>query len=273
MNKKRTKLISFIAILTLIGGILTLIKSFPSFSLYYSIKQGGIGVINGIKIIEVSTNSPASEKGLIKDDIILSVNGKKINRVPDFIKITNDNQGKQMTLFISRNGVTNSISIIPRTNPPLNQGKLGIEIKEDYRVEKMPTYLLIPEAIIKGYSGYEIDNSYLFPKYTGFIVIEDKSYSRLKALFWGITGITIAIGIYKLKKLAMYGYLLIYLYTLIEGVLNIPTLILKQSNTIGSPLFFAQSGISNFEIIIYIFIIILESYFAFYIYNNRKRFI
>lgn len=273
MNKKRTKFISFIAIITLIGGILTLISSFPFLSLYYSIKQGGIGVVNGIRIIEVSADSPASEKGLMKDNIILSVNERKITNTSDFIKVTDENQGKNMTLVVSRNGITSTINIIPRFNPPPNQGKLGIMIKEDYRVEKKPLYLLIPEVIIDGYSGYEINNNYIFLRYTGFTVIQDKSYSRLKALFWGITGITIAIGIYKLKKLAMYGYLLTYLFNLIVGVLNIPTLILKQSNTIGSPLFFAQSRINNFDIIIYILIIILESYFALYIYNNKKRFL
>lgn len=271
MNKKRTKFISFIAIITLIGGILTLISSFPFLSLYYSVKQGGIGVINGINIIDVSANSPASEKGLMMNDVILSVNGRKISSITDFIKITDDNQGRMITLDILRNGVTNTMSLMPRINPPLNQGKLGIEIKEDYRVEKKPTYLLIPEVIIEGYSGYEIDSSYLFPKYTGFIVIEDKSYSRLKALFLGIISIVIAIGLYKLKKLAMYGYLLSYLYNLIIGVLYIPTLFRLQSSNF--PLFSSQPVISNFYILMYLLIIILESYFALYIYNNKKRFI
>ena len=52
MKNKRTRLLAFIAILIIVGGTIGAIRSLPLYSLYNSIKQGGVVVEDKVNIIE-----------------------------------------------------------------------------------------------------------------------------------------------------------------------------------------------------------------------------
>lgn len=96
MNKKRPKFLAVIIILFIIGGVWGIISSFPFFSLYNSIKQGGITVNNKVSIQQVQPNTPASEAQLMKGDTIISINGKTIISSSEFVDISNANKVRKL---------------------------------------------------------------------------------------------------------------------------------------------------------------------------------
>ena len=66
------------------------------------------------KISEVQQNSPASEAGLLKDDIILSVNKNKVNSVLEVSTFINISNKKEISFLILRNNEEINFQIQPK---------------------------------------------------------------------------------------------------------------------------------------------------------------
>lgn len=266
-NKKRPKFLSVIIILTVIGGLWGIISSFPFFSLYTSIKQGGI-TVRTVSIQQVQPNTPASEAQLMKGDTIVSINGKAITSSSEFVEISNANQGKEVTVVIERSGSTRTIQIVPRINPPSNEGRLGI-ILTNTGVEKKSTFELIPPVIIRSYSGFEERPVFSFSTQT----YQDKQLTRLQSLFFGIITVAISIGLWKWKKWAFYGYLLSAGFGVIA---SIPYLVNPAHYSTAKkiqPLFFPIEQTPNLtDTIIVIVSLVIALLLAYYIFRQKKSF-
>lgn len=81
-----------------------------------------------IIINDISKNSPAEKAGLTKFSRIVSINGQKVTSLQEFSTIVKDNKGKKIVLEW-QNVETQKISraaVIPRVNPPKNEGALGV---------------------------------------------------------------------------------------------------------------------------------------------------
>ncbi|MBI4691905.1 MAG: RIP metalloprotease RseP [Candidatus Terrybacteria bacterium] len=78
-----------------------------------------------ITIIEVAKNSPAESGGLKAGDEILEFS--KIENVKNFI---DQNKGREMEMQYKRGDIVSSVKIMPRENPPLGQGAIGIVMNE-----------------------------------------------------------------------------------------------------------------------------------------------
>jgi len=97
-----------------------------------------VGLPQAIVITEVFPNSPAEAIGLKAGDIIVGFNNVRVDSGHSgefvnsgrFIKFTNDNRGKEITLKIERNGEVKELLVTPRVNPPSNEGALGIGLVE-----------------------------------------------------------------------------------------------------------------------------------------------
>lgn len=81
-----------------------------------------------IVISEVSKDSPAEKLGLKEFSRIISVNGMKVAGMDMFSKIIKDNRGKEIVLEWEdmKSMKKYKGAIIPRSNPPKNQGALGV---------------------------------------------------------------------------------------------------------------------------------------------------
>ncbi len=263
-NNKRTKILSVIAILSIIGGLFSIFTSIPLYSLYTSINQGGLTVGDKVSIMQVIPNSPAADAKLKAGDIILSVNGQNINKPADFTDISNTNQEKIISIVIDREGNIQTVQLTPRITSPPNEGRVGIALSNS-RVEKKPLYQIIPQVIIRGYSGYEEQPVFLFSSYK----YQDKSFSRLQSLISGIISVVIGIGLWRLRKWSMYGFLVLAGYSIIVSVsylLNPASYVSNQPQS----LFFR--GPTMIDTLIYIVGLIIEVLFAVYIYKQRKLF-
>jgi len=86
----------------------------------------GVPASNEAVITQVSPGSPAMEAGLLDGDIILSFNGETYDGIDDLIQKVNQNAGEEIILTLERAGGTETISLIPRVDPPTGEGAMGI---------------------------------------------------------------------------------------------------------------------------------------------------
>ncbi|OGK21758.1 hypothetical protein A3C23_00305 [Candidatus Roizmanbacteria bacterium RIFCSPHIGHO2_02_FULL_37_13b] len=276
MNKKdkeikRPKLLTFIIILTILGGIIGIIRSVPIFSLYNAVKQGGITVSDKVTIQQVQSNTPAFESKLQKGDVILSVDGKIITDSSEFVEISDANQGKQITILISRNGRNQTIKLTPRVDHPANEGRIGIVLSNS-SIEKKSLYKLVPLVIIRAYSGREERYSLFF----GSQVYQDKELHRLKSLIFGIIWIIIGVALWNWKKWAIY---ICVISTAFSVLSSIPYLVNPanyqpyQSQSIFLAVYVAKANIPNiFDTIFVILELLIDLTFTFYIFRKRNLF-
>lgn len=93
-----------------------------------------IGVPQAVVITDIKKNSPAVEIGLKANDKIAGY-----NTTGEFIRYVNENRGKEIDLKIQRNGDSLDLKIIPRVNPPIGEGALGIGLV-DAGLPKKPVF-------------------------------------------------------------------------------------------------------------------------------------
>jgi len=84
-----------------------------------------------VLVTSVIEESPAAEAGILPDDLIYAINGEALdvnNPLGQLTKATEEHAGQTLQLGVIRAGEALSISLIPRENPPRNQGRLGVGI-------------------------------------------------------------------------------------------------------------------------------------------------
>lgn len=136
-SEKKTREKSAIILAGVIGNFLLAWLIFS-----YLFTHGVPVPTNKVFIEKVIANSPAAKAKIIPGDQIVSLisadNNEKVLEKPDqLIKLTKTNAGRKITLTIKRGDKIIKKSIIPRKNPPINQGPLGIVITS-YEFRKYP---------------------------------------------------------------------------------------------------------------------------------------
>ena len=136
----------------------------------YLFTQGIPVPTNKVIIEKVITDSPADKIRLLPGDQIVSLitpeNKKKELQKPEqLIKLTKTHAGKKITLVIKRGNKIIQKSIIPRKNPPPNQGTLGIVITsyefKKYRWWQAPIYGLLDSLKITAKIFQEITKVFI----------------------------------------------------------------------------------------------------------------
>jgi regulator of sigma E protease len=155
------------------------------------------GLVNPqVRVIAVSSNSPAGQAGLqiadaIKDIKIGNVDNK-INKVSDFQKITAENKGKEITVTIDRNGKTFDVKLTPRVNPPAGEGAVGIGLERMATlIKKYPFYVAPIQGVI--YTWQTTVNA-LGGLYTVLSNLVTGKGARQGAEFAGPLGITVFLA-------------------------------------------------------------------------------
>lgn len=90
------------------------------------ISQLGVPDMSVIQIENVVANSPASEAGLAPGDTILAVNDLQVNSYDALRDEIYTNLGEEVTIEFDREGTLQEIELVPRENPPENEGAIGI---------------------------------------------------------------------------------------------------------------------------------------------------
>lgn len=115
----------------LAGPIMNLLVAVVIYSVIFS--QLGVPDMSVIEVQEVAQNSPAQEAGLLPGDIILSINENEADSYEALRGEIYANLGEEIQIEIQRSGNIDLITLIPRENPPENQGAIGIVMTSPVR--------------------------------------------------------------------------------------------------------------------------------------------
>ncbi len=108
-------------------------------------------LVGSVTVESVSPGSPAASAGITPGDIILEVNGRKIQNLSDLQRAIQVNLGNEIIVLLKKSGDgDNTIKVVPRWKPPEGQGAIGIVLKQaDYTIvrESFPFWRAIPRGI------------------------------------------------------------------------------------------------------------------------------
>lgn len=105
------------------GVIMNFLLAIVAFGIVYSY-TGIPRDIKEVKVLNISTNSPAQLAQILVGDIVKKVDGQEVKSVAEFISKIEDKKGKKVKLELQDRTVT----ITPRANPPAGEGPLGVSI-------------------------------------------------------------------------------------------------------------------------------------------------
>lgn len=87
-------------------------------------------VENAIFVSNIAKDSPAEKAGLKDGDRIIAINGNPVTESDKFVDEIKASAGKEVTLTISniQGNDSKDITLVPRENPPVGQGALGVSL-------------------------------------------------------------------------------------------------------------------------------------------------
>lgn len=85
-----------------------------------------------VKVVDVSSSSPAQISGIIPGDVVKKVDGHGVFSVKEFVDLIEKRKGVKVELTIEKElkgeKTTKKVLTTPRENPPENEGPLGVTI-------------------------------------------------------------------------------------------------------------------------------------------------
>jgi len=104
---------------------------------------------DNVMVMSVADNSPAAQAGLQMGDMILSLDGIAVKSPEELVNLTNQHLGQAVQLAVKRGEQTLQIQLTPRSNPPPNEGAIGVAIQA--AVSKVDiVYYPFPQAVWLG---------------------------------------------------------------------------------------------------------------------------
>lgn len=102
----------------------------------------------GAGIYYIGDNSPAQEAGLQVGDTIIEIDGVPVQDAAQAKELIAQHLGVETTLVVRRNGVTlPPITLVPRANPPPNEGAVGVVIDLPLEVRSYPLWQAVPKGM------------------------------------------------------------------------------------------------------------------------------
>ena len=109
------------------GSLMNLVAAVFFFTL--SSMSGVPETAIGTFVTEVVVGTPAAEAGLQPGDLIVGADGQEFKYDGDLINYVEQTKGTEITLHLEREGEIINTSLVPRANPPENQGAMGVAIR------------------------------------------------------------------------------------------------------------------------------------------------
>jgi regulator of sigma E protease len=106
------------------GPVMNLLAAVVLYALIFS--RLGVPDTTVIQIQEVVANSPAAEAGLRPGDTVLSVNDLEADSYDSLRNEIYANLGEEITITYQREEQVSETSLVPRENPPEDEGAIGI---------------------------------------------------------------------------------------------------------------------------------------------------
>ncbi len=112
------------------GSIMNFILPFLLLTMAFMIPHD---IVTGnVSVVEVVADSPAETAGIEAGDNILEINGKPINNTADISRYIQMNLGNEISILLERSdGSKDTVTVVPRWNPPPGDGSVGFSIRTD----------------------------------------------------------------------------------------------------------------------------------------------
>jgi regulator of sigma E protease len=86
----------------------------------------GIADQTQVVVAEVNPSSPAAQAGVLPGDQIVAINAQSIQGNNDVQSMVSANLEKPLQITVNRDGVEQTFTLVPRSNPPEGEGAIGI---------------------------------------------------------------------------------------------------------------------------------------------------
>jgi regulator of sigma E protease len=133
-------------------------------------------VVGQVQVTEIAPGSPAQAAGLAAGDIITSVNGKTIRNIAELSRNIELNLGKETDLLIEKEGGSSqSVTLVPRWNPPEGEGALGVSIQLQNAAtlrESQPFWRAIPMGIGQTFETFSLFKNAILSLFVGTSAIQ-----------------------------------------------------------------------------------------------------
>ncbi len=109
--------------------------------------------------------SPAAEAGLKSGDVIISVNGERLDSTDEFSRLVEASHGKEMTLTVLRDGKEKILSLTPAVNKTDSKPRAGIWVRDSSAGIGTVTFI-DPQTGVFGGLGHavcDVDTGKLMP--------------------------------------------------------------------------------------------------------------
>ena len=222
----------------LAGPIMNLLAAIAIYAVIFS--QLGIPDMSIIAIEDVVAESPAAQAGLLPGDTILSVNEIDPQNYDELRTEIYSHLGEEIQIEYQRGEDIDQVALIPRENPPENEGSIGIlmtsPVKKINWFQAIPlataatgqhsiAVLRLPGQLIRGTAeqvGRPVGYKGMYDIYEGAKEgqLLPGTSSQINVLLF-LTSITVSLGILNLLPIpALDGGHLVFL--LLEGALGKP---------------------------------------------------
>lgn len=108
------------------GPFMNALLALVLFSLLFVIPQDV--AVGQVVVMGVSPGSPAQAAGILPGDVIVAADGYRLDNHTDLSYRVGLKLGAEMTWLVQRGSQQFSVSLVPRFNPPENQGAAGVEV-------------------------------------------------------------------------------------------------------------------------------------------------
>lgn len=129
------------------GPVMNLVTGILLFSIVYS--QVGAPNYTKVLISAVVENTPAEQAGIRAGDIVVAIDGVPINHTRELRKMVRSHLDQEIEITLLRDNERIVTRATPRSNPPANQGELGIAMTNP--IEKVSWIGTLPASIMTGY--------------------------------------------------------------------------------------------------------------------------
>jgi len=174
---------------------------------------------NHLAVSYIAPESPAQVAGIEPYDLILAFNGKEVNEFDNFVSLLEESKGKEVVLSLENLNTKRNrdVTIVPREDPPENEGALGVSISKVSRLSYKG-----PAKIFSGFI-HTANLSHFTFSVLGYLVrtsIQEKDISYVSQSVAG------PVGILAFTKITMAGGFwqiinLIAIISLALGIMNI----------------------------------------------------
>lgn len=111
------------------GIIMNMVLAILAFGIVYTFTGIPKVVDTGVvRVIGISSGSPAETYGIKEGDFLKKVGDKEVFTVDELTSEVIKYKDTEASLFIERNGQNMVLNVTPRSNPPKDQGALGVVI-------------------------------------------------------------------------------------------------------------------------------------------------